>query len=373
MMSISEKNLSEHGNLEKAKAYERIHHAVYFLSLGLTFLILLIFVLTPLGRIIREASRVANPFLEIQIYFLLFSLVFLAADLPLGFYSGFVVERRFGLSNHTLASWIGDEIKKALLSFLIASLLVQAFYFLMRANPAQWWWLSWLFYFGFSLFFSKILPLWIVPLFYKYSKIEKESLKERIWLLGHRYGLEIQNFFSLNLSRTTKKANAMFTGLGKTKRVVLGDTLIANFSDDEIEVILAHEIGHFVKKHLLKGILLSAGFSLVLFYGVFLFLNFQSVSFGLAPSDPLFFPALALLVWCVSVLTGPFFKAISRHHEREADRFALEETRKKEAFISAFQKLAAQNLANPEPNPWIERLLHSHPSIGKRIRFAQKY
>ncbi len=373
-MALSEKNLSKLGTLEKAKKYQWLQHQNYFISLGITGTILLILTLTPLGGFIRSlASFAGNPFLELQIYFILFSFVFLIFDLPLCFYSGFVLEKRFELSNHTVKTWIIDEIKKALLSFGIASLLIQVFYFLIRQYSSEWWWIAWIFYFAFSLFFSKIVPLWIVPLFYKYGPIESETLKQKIWKMGEKHGLRIKNFFSLNLSRTTKKANAMFTGLGKSKRVVLADTLIQNFSEDEIEVVLAHEIGHYKYRHILKGILANAVFSLLLFYVCFLLLNFLSQRSGLSPADPLFFPSLALMLWIITLGAGPFLKAISRFYERQADEFALRVTGYKDAFISTFEKLADQNLADPDPNPWVERLFYSHPSIKKRIEFARKF
>lgn len=373
-MALSEKNLSKLGTLEKAKKYQGVQHRLYFISLILTGLILAVLAFSPAGSWVRKLTDpFQNHFLQIQIYFVIFSLIFFVIDLPLSFYSGYVVEKRFELSNHTVRSWCWDAVKKGILSFAIASLLIQVFYWFIRIQPENWWWMTWIFYFLFSLFFTKIMPLWIIPLFYKYGPIESESLKTRIWKLGEQNGLRIKNFFSLNLSRTTKKANAMFTGLGKSKRVVLADTLLRNFNEDEIEVVLAHEIGHFKYRHIRKNILLSAGFSLVLFYVCFLFLRTKSAAAGLPAADPLFFASLAFLLWIISTLSGPLFKAISRFYERQADAFALKETRNREAFISTFEKLASQNLADPDPSPWIERLLYSHPSIKKRIEFAKEY
>jgi STE24 endopeptidase len=373
-MTLSEKDYSKLGDLEKAKRYQRINHRLYFLGLALTGTLLAILTFSPLGTWFRDAvSGFQDPFLQLQVYFILFSLFFLIFDLPLSFYSGYMVEKRFELTNHTLGSWALDELKKAALSFVIASLLIQIFYFCIRTFPEHWWWIAWAAYFLFTIFFTKIVPLWIVPLFYKYGPIESETLKERIRKMGEAAGLQIKNFFSLNLSRTTKKANAMFAGLGKSKRVVLADTLLQNFSEDEIAVVLAHEIGHYKKKHILKGIALGAVFSLALFYLAYLFLNFRSQTLGLFPQDPFFFPGLALFLWAIATVSDPFFKAISRKHEREADRYALETSRDREAFISAFEKLAAQNLADPNPSPWIEKLLYSHPSIGKRIEFAKNF
>jgi len=373
-MTLPDKNLSKLGSLEKAKRYQRIHHQVYFLNLAVTAILLLLLVFSPLGGWIRTVSGVSgNAFLDLQIYFVIFSLIFLLFDLPLSFYSGYMVEKRFELSHHTVKSWTVDEIKKALLSFGIASLLIQLFYWLMRVDVTQWWWKAWLAYLGLSLFFSKIMPLWIIPLFYKYGEIANKALKERIQKLAQDHGLHIQNFYSLNLSRTTKKANAMFTGLGKTKRVVLADTLLENFTDDEIESVVAHEIGHFKKNHILKNLFLSTLFSGALFYGGFIYLQSRSEVTGVAAADPAFLPEILLLGWLFSVLASPFFKWISRRHEIEADDFALQSTGRKGSFITTFQKLAQMNLADPEPNPWIERLMYTHPSIAKRIKFAEDY
>jgi len=373
-MALPEQDHSNLGSLERAKRYQKIHHTLFFLNLAITGLLLSALTFSPVGNWLRGlADPFSNPWLQLQVYFTLFSLLFLIFDLPLSFYSGFIVESRFSLTNHTVKTWIWDMAKRSVLSFAIASLLIQIFYALIRQFPSDWWWISWAFYLGFTLFFSKILPLWIIPLFYKYGPIENEGLKERIRRLGEANGLHIQNFFSLNFSRTTKKANAMFTGLGRSKRVVLADTLLENFSEPEIETVLAHEIGHFKKKHILKGIIRGSLVSFCLFYVCFRFLEARVLATGLGPADPVFFPELALLLWGFSVLSGPVTNWISRRHEREADAFALEVTGQREAFISAFEKLARQNLADPEPNPWIERLLYSHPSISKRIRFAKEF
>jgi STE24 endopeptidase len=362
------------GTLERAKRYQRIRHLFYFSGLALTGSLLCLLALTPLGTVLRQAAGgFSNPWIQLQVYFLLFSLVFFCFDLPLEFASGYWVEKRFELSHYTPLTWAWDEAKKAVLSFVIFSFLIQLFYWLIRTSPENWWWIGWILYFLFNLLFTKIVPLWIIPLFYKYGPIENQVLIARIRGLAGRYGLAVGNFFSLNLSRTTRKANAMFTGLGKTKRVVLGDTLLKNFTDDEITTILAHEIGHFKKRHILKQIVLGGSFSLVLFYLSFVFLNARSAGAGPPAHDPVFFPQWALLVWIAAVLTDPLFKALSRYFEREADTFALEAVRMPASFISAFRKLAEQNLADPEPNPWIERLLYTHPSIAKRIRFAEKF
>ncbi len=373
-MALAEKDLSALGSLERAKKYQGIHHRLFFINLAVTGSLLALLALSPLGDRLRGlVGPFSDPWLQLGIYFLLFSGFFLIVDLPLSFYSGFTIETRFSLSNHTVKSWALDECKKSLLSFAIALLLLEVFYFLIRSFPQEWWWIAWAVYLAFTLFFSKIVPLWIIPLFYKYGPIESEGLKERVRRLGEANGLHIRNFFSLNLSRTTKKANAMFTGLGKSKRVVLADTLIQNFTEDEIETVLAHEIGHFKRKHILNGIIRGSVISFVLFYLCARFLEARSLGAGLSAADPIFFPELALLVWLISVASGPFSNWISRRHEREADAFALEATGKSEAFISAFEKLGRQNLADPEPNPWIERLLYSHPSISKRIAFARNF
>lgn len=167
-MALPENDYSKLGSLETAKKYQKIGHQIHFLSLALTGCLLSLLTFSPLGSLLREwVSGFTNPFLQLQIYFIYFSVIFLIFDLPLSYYSGFVIEKRFDLSNHTVLSWVGDLVKKSLLSFTIASLLIQAFYFFMRFSPEHWWWITWIFYLGFSLLLSKVLPLWIIPLFYK--------------------------------------------------------------------------------------------------------------------------------------------------------------------------------------------------------------
>jgi STE24 endopeptidase len=224
-----------------------------------------------------------------------------------------------------------------------------------------------------SVILARLGPVIILPLFYRVVPLPEGSLKERLLSLCTRSGLPVQGVFSFNLSKNTKKANAGFTGIGKARRIILGDTLVREFTDEEVETVFAHELGHQRRHHIAIGI--AAG-TVSTFTGLFL----TSVLYGRslaalgfrAPADLAALPLLAVWLAVYGLLTMPAENLLSRRHEYEADVYAVAATGKPEAFVSALNKLARMNLADREPHPLIEFLLYSHPSIGKRIRRAEQ-
>jgi len=225
-----------------------------------------------------------------------------------------------------------------------------------------------------SYILGKVFPVFIVPLFYKYGKVENESLKQRIFDLAKRYGLPVENVYSLNLSRTTKKANAAFMGMGKTKRVVLSDTLLAHFTADEIEAVVAHELGHFKHKDIWKSLGLGLMSSFAGFWMVFRVLDPAARAFGFqGVGDIGALPLVFLIFFGFHLLMMPLQNGFSRMLERAADRFALTAFPQKEAFISCMDKLSRVNLADPDPHPLVEWLFYDHPAISKRIKAAREW
>jgi len=224
---------------------------------------------------------------------------------------------------------------------------------------------------------ANLTPVLIIPLFYKLKPLANESLKEKLTDLAEKAKTKILGIFEIEFSRKTRKANAMLAGLGNTKRIILGDTLLNNFSEDEIEAVIAHELGHFYHKHIWKMIATASVLTVAGFYIANLALTGLLNTFGYLGlrdvTDVAAFPLLMLSLFLFSLVTMPLNNSLSRALERQADRFALTTTDKPGAFIAGMQKLAKQNLADTEPPPLIELLLHSHPSIGKRVRMAQQY
>jgi len=361
---------------EKNKAYQTTRNWLTLVSLLLSFAIFL-------GAI---AFRFTFTFFEwaYQInqsaygiaffYFLFFTLYSIIISFLLSFYSGFLLEHQYELSNQTLPAWLWEWMKKQLLSFAVSTPLVLLLYALIWNFKSTWWILAWAGYALFSFVLGKLFPVLVVPLFYKYSPISDEILRKKIETLGDRFGMKIQNVYSLNLSKTTKKANAAFTGFGKTKRVILGDTLLNSFSHEEIETVLAHELGHFKHYDIWKQFGFGVAFSFLGFWLAFHLLETFSYNLGYSgAADVRSFPLLSLIFFVFSLAMSPAGNAFSRWAERRADQFALEAMHDKTSFISAMQKLSNLNLADPSPHPLIEFFLYDHPAIGKRIRMAEEY
>ncbi|MBI3313262.1 MAG: M48 family metallopeptidase [Candidatus Omnitrophica bacterium] len=361
---------------EKAKAYQRKKQSLTLFHLFLTPAILAAATLTPISSSLKEAASQLsqNPYGMFAIYFLLFSLYTLIFDAPFSYYSGFVLEHRYGLSNQTFGAWLKDWTKKSVLSFALSLALLAGLYFLIWSFPARWWFYAWIAYAFVSYFFGKIFPVWIVPLFYKYDRVAEGSLRKRILDLAARYGMPVENVYSLNLSKTTKKANAAFMGIGKTRRVVLSDTLLSHFTEDEIETVVAHELGHFKHRDILKQLSFGMAASLCLFWLAFQTVGPLAVRLGFdGVSDIAAVPVLFLIFYIFSLVLMPVQNGFSRWLECAADRFALEAYPYTDTFISCMEKLGSVNLADPDPHPVYEWFFYDHPAISKRVRMAREW
>lgn len=360
----------------KAKAYQRQKQRLTIFHLFLAPVVLAVAVVTPVSVFLKGQARGVseNLYLELAVYFLLFSLYILIFDGPFSFYTGFMLEHRFDLSNQTLKAWLKDWLKKLVLSFGVSLALLEGFYFLIWKFPARGWFCAWIGYGLVSYFFGKIFPVWIVPLFYKYGRVPEGSLKKRILDLAARYGLPVENVYCLNLSKTTKKANAAFMGIGKTRRVVLSDTLLENFTEDEIETVVAHELGHFKHRDILKQLAFGMTVSLALFWLAFRLMPPLAERAGFrGVSDIAAMPLLFLVFYLFSLALMPLQSGFSRALERAADRFSLQAYPYKNIFISCMEKLGKLNLADPNPHPLYEWFFYDHPAISKRIRMAREW
>jgi len=360
----------------RAKEYQRIKQRLSLFHLGWTPLLLSAIAFSPLSMILRDYSLgiFAQPYAALAVYFLLFSLVFLVFDLPFAFYSGYVVEHRYSLSNQSLSNWISFFLKRAVLSFLFSLALLAGLYFFIWSYSGSWWFLAWAGYAVVSVVIGKIFPVFIVPLFYRYDPITDEGLKERIFGMARRYAMPVENVYSLNLSKTTKKANAAFMGMGKTRRVVLSDTLLDKFSPDEIETVVAHELGHYRHRDIVKQLVFGMTASAAAFWLAFRTFSGVAESAGLAGSgDIAALPLLFLIFYLFSLVLTPAQSAFSRWLERAADRFSLEVFPHPDIFISCMEKLGKVNMADPSPHPLYEWFFYDHPSIGKRVEMARRW
>ena len=362
----------------QARRYNQLKRWLGFADLATGFAFLVVLLVTGWSARLRDLAlgpgEHRNYYLAIILY--VFSLLVISKVLSFGleFYA-FRLERRYHLSDQPLRAWLWDEAKAFLLSFALATIVVEFIYAAIRFAPQNWWLFAWVVFLALFVLMAQVAPVVLFPIFYKFSPLENEDLKSRLVKLGERAGMPIRGVYEWKLSEKTKKANAALTGLGATRRIILADTLLQNYTADEIEAVLAHELGHHVHRHILKSIAVQAavtfaGFFLaseVLHYAVDNARWFESLS------DFATLPLLVLVSTALSVLLMPVLNAYSRFNERQADRYCFQSVRSVAPFVTAMNKLAEQNLAERQPSKWVERLFHSHPSIANRVAAAQAW
>lgn len=368
--------MAESGILENAKNYQRLKQGLSLFYLFWTPFLLGLMAFTPFSLFLDAVAGALapHPYGRLAVYFTLFSLIFLFLDLPLAYFSGYEIEHRFGLSTQSKRSWAFFFVKRALLSFAFSLGLLMLLYAVIWRFPEHWWFWAWAGYAVVSYVAGKVFPVWVVPLFYKYDRVTDEALKARIFGLTERFGLPLKNLYSLNLSKTTKKANAAFMGMGKTKRVVLSDTLISNFTPEEIEMVVAHELGHYKHHDIVKQLVFGLAASFAAFAVAFYSLKTLALQNGYSGAgDIAAMPLLFFIFYGFGLLLTPIQSAFSRRMERAADLFALEAVPQTEVFVSCMQKLAKVNLSDPSPNALYEWFFYDHPSIARRIQLARAW
>ena len=315
-----------------------------------------------------------RPWLALLIYLALLGIITRLAGLPFDFLRGFWLEHRYGLSNLTLAGWVKDQLKGVAVGGTLAVLALEFLYAVIRHSPEHWWILCAIAFIGFFVLLANLSPILIFPIFFKVKPLENPSLTARLLELSRRAGTRVKGVFEWKLSEKSKKANAALMGIGHTRRIVVSDTLLAGFNEDEIEAVLAHELGHHVHRDIFKSIALQSAATVLGFYLVYRTLGWLDPYFGFrGAADFANLPLLALVTAALSLILLPAVNSYSRAMERQADTYALQAISSPAPFISSMEKLAQLNLAERQPNPWIEFLFHSHPSIQKRIAFAQKF
>lgn len=361
---------------EQAKKYARTKRIFSLTQSVVLYAVLVALLFTGLSVEISNYaySFTSNDYLALLIFLGIIGISEAVITFPLSFYSGYILEHKYDLSTQDLKGYFGESLKGLLVALALGVPILLGFYFILR-NTGEWWWLVLgLFFFLISVVLGRLAPVLIMPLFYKFKPVEDESIKERLLALCKKTGVEVEGIFTFNMSKSTKKANAAFTGMGKSKRIILGDTLMENFTPEEIEFVFAHEMGHYTKRHITKLVLLSTvGTFLGLYLTSLLYIGTMGFFGFTQPYEIAALPLLFLYLSIYGLITSPITNIFSRKYEWEADTYAIETTRDREAFISSMEKLADQNLAEKTPNKVIEFLFHSHPSIAKRIEFAKNY
>jgi len=361
----------------EARNYNRTRRWLEIGDLGVSFGFLAALLATGWTNSLRDwAVRLAGDHYALQLFFYVLFLSVLSKVLgfPLDFY-GFRLEHQFNLSNQRLGSWLKDAAKGWLLGLVVGTVLCEIVYALIRTSPEHWWIIAWLIFLGLFVFFAQIAPVVLFPLFYKFVPLQNEALKERLMRLGERAGTRVRGVYEWKLSEKSKKANAALTGLGNTRRIILADTLLQNYSDDEIEAVLAHELGHHVHGHILKSIAVEAVVTLVGFWAANQVLRYaidqQHMFEHMADFANL--PLLVLVSTGLSVLLMPALNAYSRFNERQADLYCWKSVPSITPYVTAMEKLNQQNLSESHPSRLVEILFHSHPPVSKRIAAAEEW
>jgi STE24 endopeptidase len=295
-------------------------------------------------------------------------------SLPLSWYRGYVLERRYGLSRETPGAWLRDHLKATLLASTFGIVAAVAVYAAIFAVPRWWWLVAAALATGAAVLLTNLLPTVLLPLFYRLEPLDRPELRERLLALARTQGVRALGVDVWGLGEKTRKANAALVGLGGTRRILLSDTLLAEYSDEEIEVILAHELAHHVHHDILKAIAFEGGVAVAAAWSAHALLGALGPAYGIAsPLDLAGMPLLLLGVGGTSLLAIPLANAVSRHNERAADRFALELTARPAAFISAMRRLGAQNLAETRPSAVVRALFCTHPPVEERVAAARMF
>lgn len=364
-------------NEDKATRYHRSQRRASILATVLGAALLVVLLVSGWSVSLRDAVAgvVGSSLIPVTAAYVL-ALAFLheVIELPLSFYQGLVLERRYGLSVQTARQWWLDRLKATAVGLVFAIGAAIVVVALLRWSPEYWWIAAASVFAVVFVALVHLAPVLLLPLFYDFVRLERPELTARLLKLAERCGARVLGVFEWRIGDRTRKANAALAGMGGTRRILLSDTLLAEHSDDEIEVILAHELAHHVHRDIWSGIALQAGLCVLGFYLADRVLSRLAVTFGfLGKGDVAALPLVLLTFGAVSLVLMPAANAFSRAHERRADRYALEVTRNAGAFMSAMKRLGAQNLAEEKPSRLTELLFYSHPPIAARVEAARKW
>ena len=357
----------------KAKTYENEKRKISIIGSLLSLIFILLFYFSGLSHYLANINL---SFIYVfLIYIILFHLISTIIGLPLGYYSSYVHEHKWGFSNYTNKTWIVDQLKSFAVSLILLPILLGLFFWVLWKFPETWWLVAATITTLVSIVFVTLFPVVILPIFNKYDTIEDEELTSQLSEILHKAGLQSSGFFRQDMSRQTKKENAFLAGMGKTRRVVIADNLLEHMSLSEIKSVIAHEVGHYRYSHLPKNILIGTIQQLIIFYLLNIIMKTLYPEFLTSNINNLtLFPIFSLIMSLLSsLLFGPLNNMISRYFERQADRTSLELYPDKDSFQKAMAGLANRNLSNAYPEWWVKLLYYSHPPIGERLSFSENY
>jgi len=359
----------------QARRYEKEKRLLGLASMALSLVILLAFYFSGLSAWLANLHIGNSIIWTFLLYVVSFQTILVFLAFPLSFYSSYVHEHRWNFSNHTVKSWLWEQAKGFLVGLILMLILLGLLFWIMADYPQSWWLIAGLAFAFVSVVLATIFPVVILPIFNKYTPVENKELTDSLERILSEGGLRSSGFFREDMSRQTKKENAFLAGLGKTRRVVLGDNLMEKMSIPEIESVIAHEVGHYKKRHIWKNLVIGTLEGVVAFFMLNWVMRSMFAQFLSSASWNLtLFPVFVIFAGGISVFFfSPFSNALSRHFERKADRYALESIEDNKAFMTAMAGLADRNLSNAYPEWWVKLLYYSHPPVGERLAMAEKY
>jgi len=359
---------------QKARQYEKEKRLIALLKMSVLLIVILAFYYSGLSAGLSNAGKDSTVIWAFSLYLLCFQSLLFLLTLPFGYYSGYIHEHKWDFSNQTIKSWLLEQGKSFLLGFFLMWILLGLLFLIMNEFPQYWWLIAGLVYALVSVVFATLFPVLVFPIFNKYTPIRNKNLTGALEKILSKEGLKSSGFFMEDMSRQTKKENAFLAGLGKTRRVILGDNLINNMSVPEVVSIMAHEVGHYKHKHIWKFLMIGTLQQVMVFFMLdrimrFVFPGFMS---GIRMNLTLF-PFFILVLEGISIfLLGPIGNAISRYYEKQADRYAFENIDDKRSFLEALAGLTNRNLINAYPEKWIKFLFYSHPPVGERLEMGER-
>lgn len=363
-------------NYMDSKKYNNTKLAIGIVKAIVSFILLYLFIALGYSLSLQKYVQTftENSYLVFMIFVFVIGIFSSILFMPINIYTGFYLEHKYNLSNQTFYKYSLENVKSMLVGLVIGIPILLLFFFVINQFGDLWWLVFASAMFFISVVLSQLFPILILPIFYKILPLNDEELKTRISNLAKGAGINVENVFSFDMSKNTKKANAAFTGLGKTKRIILGDTLLNDYTKDEIETVIAHELGHYKHKHIIKNLIFGTVSSFLTFFIISMlyknslsWFDFENITQVAA------LPLLSLWAMIVGLIQSPIGNILSRKYEYEADRYSIESTLKPDSFIKTLNKLTDQNLGDREPHPFVEWFFYSHPSIKNRINAIRNF
>jgi len=358
---------------EQARKYARQMRRLLLLELALGAVFLLTVLLSGLSSGLRNLLEFPQS-ARVALYFLILMISYGIISGPLNVYHSFVLPHRYGLSHQSWSSWLADEAKEVILGLALGTGLVVVIYLFLQAFPQTWWLLAFAFVTLVTVIMTRLAPVMILPLFFKLEPLKDSELRQRLLSLAERCRTKVKNVFQIDSGRKTSTGNAMLMGWGNTRRIAISDTLLQRYTPEEIEVIMAHELGHQRHRDIAKTIVTQSALMLLGFYLINLTLSWAVPILDFdGVADIAALPLLALVLAAFAIALAPLVNAYSRHLEETADNYALATTANPEAFATMLTKLTDQNLAEPEPSRLTELMFYDHPPYYKRLELARRY